>query len=171
MVPFGGDYHGVGVLRDFVGGIADLQRGMGFAGFLHGFGIVGADAGAFGGEALDQRDGGGEANVVGIGFEGQAENADFFSAEDPEGAAEFFYEMIDAAIVDVFGFLENVMRRRRSGAARRMKACRSLGRQKPPKPMPARRKLSPMRGSLPTARTTSSISAPNFSARSASMLA
>src|SRR5580704_10978028 len=55
--------------------------------------------------------------------------------------------------------------------AKLINACKSLGKQNPPKPIPARRKLSPMRASLPTARTTSSISAPSFSAKSESMLA
>ncbi len=90
--PFREDEEGVGAFGDVFGFGDHPCLGNQGAGFFHRFRIVGADFGALGDELLDDGDGHAAADVVGIAFEGEAENADFFLPEDPEGLADFLEE-------------------------------------------------------------------------------
>lgn len=104
--PFGGDDEGVAAVGDevHVGAIGGVGED-GF-GLFHGFGIVDAEPGAFFFEALAEINSGGHADVVGILFEGEAEDADGFVFEDPEGVGDFFKESIHLIGVDFLHFLE-----------------------------------------------------------------
>ena len=76
--------------------------------FGHGLLVVGAKIRTFGEQASDDFERGREANVVGIGFEREAQDADLFVLDDPKRLANFFDKQIDAALVDLLGFFEHV---------------------------------------------------------------
>ena len=96
FVPFRGDQQGLGILGGFVGGFRIFDLREHGAGSFHCLRIVGADARSFGEQVFHEFDGRGEANVVGIGFEGQAQDADLFPADHPERCANFLEETVDA---------------------------------------------------------------------------
>ncbi len=73
LVPLGGDGEGVGAFEAAVGAVAVGQAvAVEVADVGGGFGVVDADAGAGGEEGVDEDEGGGFADVVGLGLEGEA---------------------------------------------------------------------------------------------------
>ena len=63
-------------------------------------GSVTRNDGVFREQAANHFDGRREADVVGIGLEGQAQDADLLFLDDPQRLAHFFDELIDAALID-----------------------------------------------------------------------
>ena len=95
---------GVGVL-----GVLKLRAGGKFGlGALDGGWVVGGDGAAFGEQHLDQVDGGGFADVVGLALEGEAEDGEAFSAQRPEGGADLGEEALLLLGVDLFHLGEEV---------------------------------------------------------------
>src|SRR6056297_1036421 len=100
LVPLGEDEHGIGPVHGLV-----LVGGKGHVvfhvlqapgGLFHGLGVVGPEMGAGGGQVADNSDGRALAHIVGVGFEGQPQNGQGFSAQvagsgagGGEGAAHF----------------------------------------------------------------------------------
>ncbi len=75
---------------------------------LHGGRIVGGDGAAFGEQHLDELDGGRFADVVGLAFEGEAEDADAFAAQGPEGGTDLAEEALFLLGIDLFDLGEEV---------------------------------------------------------------
>src|SRR5580704_3351533 len=107
FVPFGSDEQGLGILGSIVGSLCILDLRKNGAGPFHRLRIIGSDAGTFSQKVIDQVDRGCEADVVGIGFECQPENAELFSADDPESAAQLFKEVVDPLLVNFLHFPEH----------------------------------------------------------------
>src|SRR3989442_11968321 len=63
---------------------------------------------AFVEEALDDFQRGSEADVVGVGLEGQSENGDTLAFHHPQSLADFFKIPVDALFVDAFGGLQDI---------------------------------------------------------------
>ena len=106
--PLGEDEQCVGVAGDAVRIAAEFDLGENGGSFGHGLLVVGAKIRTFGEQASDDFERGREANVVGIGFEREAQDADLFVLDDPKRLANFFDKQIDAALVDLLGFFEHV---------------------------------------------------------------
>lgn len=64
--------------------------------------------GAFGEEFPDDFEGGSKADVIGIGFEGEAEYGDALALHDPERFANFLCIAADALLVHALGGFQNV---------------------------------------------------------------
>src|SRR5690606_28366277 len=75
-------------------------------GLVHSLGIVSGDMGSFAQQVVDQINGHGGADVIGIGLEGQTPYRNFFVAKNPEGVADFPQEAVSLAAVDVLNLLE-----------------------------------------------------------------
>lgn len=108
--PFGGDDEGFGVFGSFERGGSELdffgQREL-FE-FFHSFGVVSGDDGTVVDEGLDEVDGDAAADVVGIGFEADAPDGEFFVFEDPESFADAVEEALELVFVDFLNFFEEV---------------------------------------------------------------
>jgi len=112
LVPFGDDDEGVGALGGFVF-VAAIGDGIAqdLAGFVHGRGVEGADCGALLQEASDDGEGWSFAHIVGVGFEGQAEEGDGLTLEPAEDVMDlldhaFFLSLVglDHGLDDGGGF-------------------------------------------------------------------
>jgi len=110
FLPFGGEDEDLGTVDGFDGGGGEFDFSgvdeLPFEGFIGALGVVSGNDGAFGDEAIDEFDGDGVADVIGIGFEGEAPDGDFFVFEDPESFAEFGDEAFEHVFVDAFDFFE-----------------------------------------------------------------
>ena len=106
--PLGEDEQCVGVAGDAVRIAAEFDLGENGGSFVHGLLVVGAKIRTFSEQASDDFERGRKANVVGIGFEREAQDTDLFVLDDPKSLANFFDEQIDAALVDLLGFFEHV---------------------------------------------------------------
>ena len=118
-LPFRANQSGIGLLQGIVGifviyGLREDGFGAG-----DGFRIGGVDDGAFVQEFADYFQRRSEANVVGVGFEGQAEHGNAFAFNDPQSVVDLLEEAFDALLVHALGGLQHVEinadRRRRGG--------------------------------------------------------
>src|SRR6185436_9799545 len=73
-----------------------------------GFGVVDTKDGAFLLEPLAKLDGGGEADIVGVLLEGQAEHADGFILQHPERVGDLLEETLHLSGVDALDFLQQI---------------------------------------------------------------
>ncbi len=82
-IPLGANQRGIGVLQSLVGVLVIMDLRKERLGARHAFGVRGMHGGAFFEKALDHFQRGSEADVVRIGFEGQAENGDALALHHP----------------------------------------------------------------------------------------
>ncbi len=91
-----------------------------------------------------------EANVVRIGFEGQAEHGNMFALYHPKRLVDFFKKTVDTLLVDALRGFQDIEIDSHGG--REMdEGLHILGKAKAAKPKPALRNCPPMRGSKPMA--------------------
>ena len=86
--PVGENEQTIGVFGGGVGIAHVREIGAGWKDFLSAFDcrrVIGSDGAAFGKKHLDYIDGRRLTDVIGLTLEGQAENADAFSSESPQG--------------------------------------------------------------------------------------
>jgi hypothetical protein len=107
FLPFGDNQQSLGVARRStgIGGAIEVREAA--ASFFHGLRIIGAKARAGVTKALDQLHRGSEADVVGIGLEGQAEDANLLVLEHPERIVNDPEKTIDTLAIDALGFAQH----------------------------------------------------------------
>ena len=107
--PVGKDDQSIGVLGRSIGVGYITKIGPGrkhLLGALDRCGVIGSDRTALGKQHLDDIDRGRFADVVGLSFEGQAQNADAFAAKGPQGGTDLIEEAPLLLGVDLFDFGE-----------------------------------------------------------------
>ena len=109
--PVGQDEEGVGIFRCRVGVVYITETRAWRKNLLRSFDcgwVVGGDGTAFGEEHFDDVNCGRLANVVGLSLEGEAENAEAFAAEGPQGRANLIEKAFLLLSVDLLDFGEEV---------------------------------------------------------------
>ena len=109
--PFCSDDEGVSAIEAgiHVVGVGDLVAEVAESfGGIHSLRVPGGDRGAFGDHALGKFDGDRFADIVGVLFEGEAPEGDFFLLQHPEVLADFVEEEFELGGVDVFDLFEEV---------------------------------------------------------------
>ncbi len=109
--PVGEDEEGVSVVGRGIRAVDVAEIGTGgksLLSALDGCGIVGSDGAALGEEHLDEVNCRRLADVVGLTFEGEAENADALAAKIPEGRADFVEEAPLLLAIYLFDFGEEI---------------------------------------------------------------
>src|ERR1051325_5835495 len=109
--PFGGDDDCVTAFgsRIHFRNVSDVIAGREKRfGFIHRLRIVNAQARAVLKQTLAEIDGGRHSNVVGVLFEGEAEDSDIFVFKDPKRIEDFFDETLHLIGVNFLNFLEQV---------------------------------------------------------------
>src|SRR6266704_692789 len=107
-IPLRANQRGIGVLQSLVGVLVIVYLRKERLGARHPFRVGGMHDRAFFKEALDDFERGSEADVVGVGLEGQPEDSNALALHHPKRLANFFKKTIDALSVDAFGGLQDV---------------------------------------------------------------
>src|SRR5271168_4837549 len=109
--PIGQDEQSVGVVRCSIsiGHVTEIGTGgKDLLGALDRCGVIGGDGTTFRKQHFDDIDRRRLPNVIGLPFEGKAEDADTFAAEGPQGGADFIEEALFLLTVDFLDFGEEI---------------------------------------------------------------
>ena len=106
LLPFGQQKQGIRPASHVVGIFDEFNAVEQQTSAIDGKRIGGANRGAFRNQAPDDFDSRRETHVIGIRFEGQAQDSDGFLLYNPKSAADLLHELLDSPFVDGLDFLE-----------------------------------------------------------------
>ncbi len=97
LFPLGKQHNGIGSLGCLVSVGAICNVGKNCPRLFDGLGVIGANDSTFGQQGFHERDGGCEADIVGVRLECQPPHGDLLATHNPQFFSDFLDEMVHAS--------------------------------------------------------------------------